>query len=67
MSLVYVNHVYYWFSTAYEIYIRSVFSNKTFSQVSYVMFYSGSKSSTHDTHPQCLWHCTKCIIYYSVQ
>ena len=52
MSLVCVHHVYWWFSKAYGIYIRSVSGNRIFSQISYVMIYSGSKSSTHDTHLQ---------------
>ena len=50
MSLVCVHHVYWWFSTVYEIYMRSVSRNRIFSQISYVKFYNGSKSSTHDTH-----------------
>ena len=54
MSLVCVHHVYWWFSTAYGIYIRSVSGNRISSQISYVMIYSGSKSSTHGTHPRCL-------------
>ena len=65
MSLAYVNHAYWWFSTAYEIYTRSVSGNRNSLQISYVMLYNGG-TSTHDTHPQWLWHCTKCIFYHLV-
>ena len=64
MTLVCVHHVYWWFSTAYGIYIHSVSGNRISSQISYIMIYSGSKSSTHDTHSQCLCHCTKCTYSY---